>query len=278
VGLATSSASWGSSYIFLVKRGLKRRMHLPEIDKFAHLKSPLHSWDPRIKIISISVLILSIVLLQDLRVAFLGLALAIILVFLSKIPFSFVFVHLRWVLFFVLALFIIISLTVPGNLLVRLSFLSISREGFKLSLLISLRAISAALLIFPMIGTTRFNLTLKALQKIKIPDRIIQLLMFTYRYIFLFLDEEKRIFIGANSRGWVRKTNLSSLKTMGNLVGMLLVHSFERTERIRDAMVSRGYNGRLKILDEFTLSPKDFIKASLIIALALLLNLFRWMR
>jgi cobalt/nickel transport system permease protein len=253
-------------------------MHLPEIDKFAHLKSPFHSWDPRVKIISISILILSIVLLQDLRIVVLGLSLAIILVFLSKIPFSFVFVHLRWVLFFVLALFVVISLTVPGNLLVKLSFLSISREGVKLSLLISLRAISAALLIFPMIGTTRFNLTLKALQKIKIPDKLIQLLMFTYRYIFLFLDEEKRIFIGANSRGWVRKTNLSSLKTIGSLVGMLLVHSFERTEHIRDAMISRGYNGRLKILDEFTLRPKDFIKASLIIAAALLLNLSRWMR
>ncbi len=253
-------------------------MHLPEIDKFAHLKSFLHSWDPRVKIVSVSILILSIVLVRDLKVAFLGLSLAIVLVFLSKIPFSFVFIHLRWVLFFVLALFALICLTVPGNLLVRLSFLSISREGFKLSLLISLRAISAALLIFPMIGTTRFNLTLKALQKIKIPDKLIQLLMFTYRYIFLFLDEEKRMFIGANSRGWVRKTNLSSLKTMANLVGMLLVHSFERTERIRDAMVSRGYNGRLKILDEFTLSPKDLIKASLIIAVALLLNLSRWMR
>jgi len=126
--------------------------------------------------------------------------------------------------------------------------------------------------------TTRFNLTLKALQKIKVPDGLIQLLMFTYRYIFLFLDEEKRIFVGATSRGFVKRTNLSSLKTMANLVGMLLVHSFERTERIKDAMVSRGYNGRLKILDEFTLSPKDFIKASLIIAAALLLNLFPWMK
>ncbi len=253
-------------------------MHLPEIDKFVHLKSPLHSWDARVKIVSISTLILSIVLLEDIRVAFLGLVLAIILVFLSKIPFSFVLVHLRWVLFFVLALFVVISLTVPGSLLIKLSFFSISREGVRLSLLISLRAISAALLVFPMLGTTRFYLTLKALQKIKIPAPLIQLLMFTYRYIFLFLDEEKRVFIGANSRGWVRKTNLSSLKTIGSLVGMLLVHSFERTERIRDAMVSRGYNGRLKILDEFTLSPKDFIKASLIIALALLLNLSRWMR
>ena len=96
-------------------------MHLPEIDKFAHLKSPLHSWDARVKIVSISSLILSIVLLEDIRVAFLGLVLAIILVFLSKIPLSFVFVHLRWVLFFVLALFVVTSLTVPGNLLVRFS-------------------------------------------------------------------------------------------------------------------------------------------------------------
>ena len=155
-------------------------MHLPEIDKFAHLKSPLHSWDPRVKIISISVLILSVVLLKDLRVTFLGLGLAITLVFLSKIPFSFVLVHLRWVLFFIVALFVILSLTVPGSTLVGLSFLSVSREGFELSLLISLRAISAVLLIFPMLGTTRFDLSLKALQKIKVPDKLIQLLMFTY--------------------------------------------------------------------------------------------------
>ena len=252
-------------------------MHLPEIDKFAHLKSPLHSWDPRVKIISISILILSIVLLKDPRVAFLGLILAIILVFLSKIPFSFVFVHLRWVLFFVLALFIILSLTTPGNLLMRLSFLSISREGVRLSLLISLRAISAALLIFPMIGTMRFNLSLKTLQKIRIPDKLIQLLMFTYRYIFLFLDEEKRIFMAANSRGWVRKTNLFTLKTTGNLVGMLLIRSFERTERIRDAMVSRGYSGRLKTLDDLTLCWKDFFKAALAVTGAIMLSLSGWM-
>ncbi len=252
-------------------------MHLPEIDKFAHLKSPIHSWDPRVKIISIFILIFSIVLVQDLKVALLGFFLATSLVFLSRIPFSFVLVHLRWVLFFVLAISAILSLTVPGSLLVRASFLGISREGVRLSLLISLRAISAALLIFPMIGTTRFNLTLKALQKIKIPERLIQLFMFTYRYIFLLMDEEKRIFIAASSRGWVKRTNFSTLRIMGNLVGMLLVRSFERTEHIRDAMLSRGYNGRLNILDEFSLSPGDFIKASLIIAGALALNLSRWM-
>lgn len=253
-------------------------MHLPEIDKFANLKSPLHSFDPRVKIISLSILIFSIVLLQNLKGAFIGLILAIILVFLSKIPFSFIFIHLRWVLLFIFAIFFIICLTVPGSVLVKLSFLSVSREGIKLSFLISLRAISAVLLIFPMIGTTKFNVTLTALQKIGIPNKLIQLLMFTYRYIFLFLDEGKRIFIAANSRGWVKKTNVSSLNIMGNLVGMLLVRSFERTEHLRDAMVSRGYDGRLRILDELTLNFKDFIKASLIIAAAILLHFSGWIQ
>ncbi len=252
-------------------------MHLPEIDKFAHLKSPLHSWDPRVKIVSISVLILSVVLLKDLRAAFLGLILAITLVSLCKIPFSFVFVHLRWVLFFIVALFVILSLTVPGSIFVGLSFLGVSREGFELSLLISLRAISAVLLIFPMLGTTRFDLSLKALQKLKVPDRLIQLLMFTYRYIFLFMNEEKRIFTAAASRGWIRKTNLSTLKTMGNLVGMLLVRSFDRTERVRDAMLSRGYSGRLKTLDDLTLCWKDFLKGALVAVGGLLLHLLGWM-
>jgi len=128
-----------------------------------------------------------------------------------------------------------------------------------------------------MIGTTRFNLSLKALQKIKIPDKLIQLLMFTYGYIFLFLDEETRIFMAAYSRGWVRETYLFTLKTTGNLVGMLLVRSFERTERIRDAMVSRGYSGRLKTLDDLTLCGKDFFKAALAITGAIMLSLSGWM-
>jgi len=253
-------------------------MHLPEIDKFADLESPLHSWYPRVKIVSVCTLILSIVLLQDLKIAFFGLGLAIMLVFLSKIPFSFVFIHLRWVLLFSLALFGVLSLTVPGNFLVVLPFLSISWEGVRLGLLIGLRAVSAALLIFPMIGTVKFDLTLKALQKMKIPNKLIQLLMFTYRYIFLFLDEERKIVMAANSRGWVRKTNVFSLKTTGNIVGMLLVRSFERTERIRNAMLSLGYNGRLETLDEFTLNRKDFVKAFLIITAAWLLYFAEWIR
>jgi len=233
---------------------------------------------PRIKIISIFILILSVVFVRDIKVAFLGLCLATTLILISRIPFSFVFLHLRWVLLFALALSVTLFITVPGNCLLKLSFLSISKEGINLGVLISLRAISATLLIFPMIGTTRFNLTLKALQDIKVPDKIVQLIMFTYRYIFLFLDEERRLTLAATSRGWVKNTNLSTLKTIGTIAGMLLIRSFERTERVKDAMFSRGYNGRLNICEEFTLSVGDFFKASVIIACAFILNLSWWIK
>jgi cobalt/nickel transport system permease protein len=116
-------------------------MHLPEIDKYAHLKSVFHSWDPRVKLVCFSFLILSVALLPNLPSACAGLVLAIVLVFLSRIPFSFVLGNLRWVILFVLFFFIIMPLTVPGKIVVRLNFIAISQQGLRLALLIALRAI-----------------------------------------------------------------------------------------------------------------------------------------
>ena len=243
-------------------------MHLPEIDKFAHLKSPLHSWDPRVKIVSILCLILSIVLLKNLFVAGLGLMLAVILVLLSRIPFRFVFLHLRWVVLFVLLFLIIMPLTVSGDEIARFHFLSISERGLKMACLIALRAVSAVLLIFPMMGTMRFSSTATALQRLKVPNKLVQMIIFTYRYIFVVLDELGRMFTAARARGFRSGTNLRTLKTVGNLIGMLFVRSYERTEHIHRAMVSRGYDGTLRVLDEFALVKKDFLKAAFVIAAA----------
>lgn len=234
-------------------------MHLPEIDKYAHLKSPFYSWDPRIKIISISLLIISVVLTPHLFGAILGLTLAIAMVLVSRIPFYFIFKHLTWVFMFCIFLLIIMPLTVP--------------DGFRYATLISLRAITAVLLLFPMLGTMKFDLALKALQKLKVPNKLVQMLMFTYRYIFLFIEEVRRTLIASTARGFKKRTNIYTLKITGNLIGMLFVRSFERTERIYHAMISRGYNGQIKILDEFKICSKDILKASLVITTAVALFL-----
>jgi len=250
-------------------------MHLPEIDKYADLHSVFHSWDPRIKIVSLTLLIISIALLPDILLASFGFIIAAILVFLSRIPLAFVFKQLRWVMLFILFFLIIMPLTVGGDDIVRINFITISWKGLKLASLIALRAISICLIIFPMIGTTEFHKSLKALQRLRLPNKLIQMTMFTYRYIFVFMDEMGRMNTAAKARLFRKKTNIYTLKIIGNLTGMLFIRGFERTHRVYNAMASRGYRGSLKTLDDSALCGKDFIKALVIMILAILLNLAR---
>jgi cobalt/nickel transport system permease protein len=253
-------------------------VHLPEIDKYSHLKSVFHSWDPRVKLVSFSFLMLSIAFLPNLLSAFLGLILAIILIFLSKIPFSFVLKHLKWVILFTLFFFIIMPLTVPGDRMFKLNFITISYEGLRLSLLIAMRAISICMILFPMVGTTQFHKTLKALEKLRIPNKLIQMIMFTYRYLFVFLAELIRMSTAAEARLFKRRTDIHTLKITGNLIGILLIQALERTQRVYNAMTSRGYKGKIRTLDEFRLSWLDFLKGVLIIALAVSLSFTRLIR
>jgi len=250
-------------------------MHLPEIDKYAHLHSIFHSWDPRVKIVSLTLLIITIALLPQILLALVGFAIAVIFVFLSRIPFSFVLKQLRWVMLFLLFFFMVMPLTVDGNNIIKLKDITVSWEGLKLASLISLRAISICLLIFPMIGTTKFHESIKALHKLKFPNKLVQIIMFAYRYIFVFMEQFARMFTAAKARCFKKKTDFFTFKTIGNLIGMLFVRSFERTQSVYNAMISRGYKGDLKTFDEFKLCGKDLIKAIFILMIVILLNLAR---
>ncbi|MCD4797538.1 MAG: cobalt ECF transporter T component CbiQ, partial [Methanosarcinales archaeon] len=73
---------------------------ISEIDIYAGLSSPIHRWDPRLKVISILALIFSIMLLYDLKLVIISMLFAIILVYISRIPFSFVVGRLKWVFLF----------------------------------------------------------------------------------------------------------------------------------------------------------------------------------
>jgi cobalt/nickel transport system permease protein len=163
------------------------------------------------------------------------------------------------------------SLTVPGE---RIYLLSL--DGLRLGTLIAIRALSICMVIFLITGTMRFHTTLKALSQIRAPNKLIQLLIFTYRYIFVFVEEARRMFISAQARLFRKKIDIRTLKITSNLVGMLFIRGLERTQGIYNAMASRGYKGRLNAQDEFRLSFSDLLKASLIITISVLIHLVRW--
>jgi cobalt/nickel transport system permease protein len=159
-------------------------------------------------------------------------------------------------------------LITPGE---RIYLLSL--DGLKLGILIGVRATSICILISLITGTARFHTTLKAISKLGVPNKLVQLLIFTYRYIFVFVEEARKMLASAKARGFRKKTNIYTLKIIANLVGMLFIRGIEQTQSIYNAMISRGYKGDIKICDEFKLSVYDLLKAFLVISLALALHL-----
>ncbi len=245
----------------------------PEIDRYASLDSPLHRFDPRAKLIAFLSLIFSIVLVPDLKVAFIGLLFAVFMLILSRIPLTFVFHYLEWVAIFILSFFVILIFTFPGEEIARFYLLSITAEGLYTGSLITVRAFSALILIFPMIGTMRFDTTIKALYRLRVPGSLVQMLMFTYRYIFVLMDEFQSIWTAMESRGFQLRSNFYALSTIGKALGMLFVRSYERAERVYQAMCSRGYTGNPRTLVEFDIRMKDYLLAVSIMGFAVSLHI-----
>jgi len=238
-----------------------------EIDRYHGLRSPLHNWDPRAKLVSILVLIFSIVLIYDLRMAVVGLLAAIVLLLISRIPPKFVLTHIKWVLLFVSPFVLILPLEITDGRV------GIDPYGLRYGSLIALKALSAVILIFPMIGTARFDVTLKALIDLKVPNKLVQMLVFTFRYIFVFIEEFQRIVRSLESRCFELKTRTYTITTLGKAIGMLFVKSYERAERVYEAMISRGYDGVLRGGGGFKMRGLDWVKSLIVLGFAIGLHI-----
>jgi len=242
----------------------------PDIDRYWRLKSSIHSWDPRLKILTLTILAFSISSVHHIPTAFGCLLISIFLLKLTKIPFSFSLKRLAAVTMFVGPFFLIMPLTVKAQsgdtiyFFTHLKFLEINTRGLLLAAKVYLKAVSIVLLTVPMFGTNRFDTSIKALEHLKVPNSIIQMILFSYRYLFVFLNELKRMSLAMKLRKFSPATNFHTLRTYGNFLGTLLVRSFERTEEVYHAMLSRGYKGILKIHFKYRPKAIDYFKSSLI--------------
>lgn len=204
-----------------------------------------------------------------------GLLVAMLLVLVSRLPLSFVAKRLLAVFPFVISLCLLILFTHrEGDEMAGFLFLSITSGGLIRTTLIFARAMAAVTLVLCMLGTMKFETTIKALEHLKVPTKVTQLLMFTYRYIFVFIDEFSSMSRSLASRGFDKRTNIHTLTTLSKMVGILFVRSYERADRVYNAMASRGYDGSLATIAEFRMHGMDTLKAVTLIAVGLALNLF----
>lgn len=112
---------------------------------------------------------------------------------------------------------------------------------------------------------TPMNDILTALRSMKVPSLLVSLMELIYRYIFVVLDEARRMRQAQESRlGYV--TFRRSIRSCGELCGALFLRVFLRSDRMYAALESRGYDGEFKAL------APEFSHAGKLVACAIGLN------
>jgi energy-coupling factor transporter transmembrane protein EcfT len=89
---------------------------------------------------------------------------------------------------------------------------------------------------------------LRALRQLYIPVLFVATLLFMYRYLHVAADELARMRRARAARTFEQAPR-ARLRTAAGLIGMLLVRSFERSERVHAAMLARGFDGEIRSLD-----------------------------
>lgn len=252
----------------------------PTLDAFADRLSFFHQWDPRFKIISLLLFCFLVVSLHTILWSCLAFSLAVLAALFCRIPLHRAGKRLLAMAGFLSMFLVVLPLTAPlreGETLVflpGLPGLPLHMAGFYLALAVVVKACTVALMMEPLFATAPFSVTLAALSRLGMPAAIGQMVLLSHRYIFVFLQEMIRMYRGMRVRGFVPASDIATMNDMGNFLGMLFVRSFERTQRVYDAMLCRGYAGRFPSFTCFSATGKDWAKALLWSVTGLLLLVF----
>jgi cobalt/nickel transport system permease protein len=170
-------------------------------------------------------------------------------------------------------LWVFVPLSAPGQALFHLGPLAYTREGAALALLLTLKINAAFLAVTALVASIAPPELGCALQALGLPEKLCHLLLMTHRYLFVIQREYQRLFTAARARGFVPRTSGHTYRTFAWLLGMLLVKSWDRAERVHQAMLCRGFTGRFYCLTDLRCRAADvlFVAASLASAAAMVL-------
>lgn len=245
-------------------------------ETFAAGDSVLHRLDPRLKVIFTFFFSFFIALSKVFPVLYGALGCSLLLIVLAQLPFRLVVRRLYVVNMFNAILWLILPLTFEGETFYSLWGLHLTEPGLLLSLEITLKSNTILLAFIALIATSYLSSIGHALEIVQVPVKIVHLLMISYRYVFVLEQEYHRLANAAKIRSFSPKTNLHTYRTYAYMFGMLLVRASDRADRVYQAMLCRGFHGKLYCLHEFCFRRQDLIAAAIMTLVLLALGWLQW--
>lgn len=233
-----------------------------EIDRYAR-SSRYIGFDPRVKLACVIAFIVVIAFLRSLEALFLCTVFAILLAEISGVPLRHIAENLALASPFILFAFATMWWS----------------SGLENAVALALRISASVLALVVLIASTPFFDTIRAFRWFRMPRLLATLILFTYRFIFVLLDEIGRMRMARKARGFGGGTSLFdklAFTTISNTIGMVFVRSQARASLMFDALLARGYDGEVRTLTRLKAKAVDaafVLPFVLICVLAVMLQL-----
>jgi len=245
-------------------------MHSDAFDRYHHGHSPLHSLDPRVKVLVTIAFILSNALLPDGAWTAFVLAWVFVLFANMNSGLGIGFTFRRSFIAFPFALAAITVLfSIPGEPVSSFQFLmwdfTITDAGLLRFVSIVIRSWLSVQMAILLVAVTEFPKIVHALRHLRVPAIITVIISFLYRYLFVLADEVMRLLRAREARS-ATVAGLSGggsvmwrARIAGHMAGQLFLRSYERSDRVYNAMLSRGYKGELMTIHPHHFHTSDWV-------------------
>ena len=223
------------------------------LGQYYQTDSVIHRLDPRVKLTATIAFIISLFLVKNLWGYLIAALFLAAVIKMSNVPFKFMMRGMKAILFLLLLTVAFNLFLTPGEPLVQIWKLTITKEGAQIAGMMAVR------LTFLIIGssvmtltTTPNNLTdgmeslMKPLNKIKVPVHEISMMMsIALRFIPILLEETDKIMKAQIARGADFESGniIKKAKAMVPLLVPLFISAFRRANDLAMAMEARCYRG-----------------------------------
>lgn len=237
---------------------------------YIHGHSRVHQLAPEIKVASaFSMVVAMAITPREAFWAFAGYAaLLTILTIVSRVPAGFVLVRLTAVLPFVVFAFLIPFIASGPE--VEVLGISVAEEGLWSAWNILAKAILGATTSILLVATTEVPMILEGMGKLRVPAMFVSIAGFMVRYLELIAEELGRTRNAMRARGYDPRW-LWQGRPVASAAGSLFIRSYERSERVHAAMLSRGYRGVMPELGTTNARPADWFFAAVVPAITVLM-------
>ena len=223
------------------------------LGQYYQTESVIHRLDPRVKLVGTICYIISLFLVNNVWGYLIAALFLAVMIKLSNVPFKFMVKGMKAIVFLLLITVVFNMFLTPGEALVSIWKLTITKEGLRLAVLMAIR------LSFLIVGssvmtltTTPNNLTdgmeklMNPLRKMKVPVHEIAMMMsIALRFIPILLEETDKIMKAQIARGADFESGniMKKAKALVPLLVPLFISAFRRANDLAMAMEARCYRG-----------------------------------